>query len=243
MEECVKFCELTKEIYKDLGFENYVVKLETRPENRIGSDELWDKAEAGLQQALEKLGMPYILSPGDGAFYGPKLAFIIRDAIGREWGCGTIQLDFNLPERLDATYIGEDSARHRPVMLHRAVLGSIERFIGIMIENYAGKLPLWMAPVQCVVASITNDANPYAEEVCKKLQDLGIRAEVDVRNEKINYKVREHSVQKVPTLFVVGMREMEEKKVAIRRLGSDAQDVQTLDAAIAQLQVDCQPPY
>ena len=243
MEECVKFCELTKAIYKDLGFDDYVVKLETRPENRIGSDELWDKAEAGLQNALEKLGMPYELSPGDGAFYGPKLAFIIRDAIGREWGCGTIQLDFNLPERLDATYIGDDSARHRPVMLHRAVLGSIERFIGILIENYAGKLPLWLAPTQVVVASITNDANAYAEEVCEKLRALGLRAEVDTRNEKINYKVREHSVAKVSTLFVVGMREAEERKVAIRRLGSDAQDVQPLDKAIEDLAAACKPPY
>ncbi len=241
--ESIAFCELTKAIYKDLGFNDYVVKLETRPEKRIGSDELWDKAEAGLQNALDKLGMKYEISPGDGAFYGPKLAFIIRDAIGREWGCGTLQLDFNLPERLDANYIGEDSSRHRPVMLHRAVLGSIERFIGILIENYAGKLPLWLAPTQVVVASITNDANPYAQEVCDRLKALGLRAEVDVRNEKINYKVREHSVGKVPVLFVVGMREMEEKKVAIRRLGSDAQDIQELEAAIEALVEACKAPY
>ncbi len=241
--ESIAFCELTKAIYKDIGFDNYIVKLETRPEKRIGSDELWDKAEAGLQNALDKLGMKYEISPGDGAFYGPKLAFIIRDAIGREWGCGTLQLDFNLPERLDANYIGEDSSRHRPVMLHRAVLGSIERFIGILIENYAGKLPLWLAPTQVVVASITNDANPYAEEVCNRLKALGLRAEVDVRNEKINYKVREHSVGKVPVLFVVGMREMEEKRVAIRRLGSDAQDIQELEVAIEKIATDCKPPY
>lgn len=241
--ESIAFCELTKAIYKDLGFDNYVVKLETRPEKRIGSDELWDKAEAGLQNALEKLGMKYEISPGDGAFYGPKLAFIIRDAIGREWGCGTLQLDFNLPERLDASFIGDDSSRHRPVMLHRAVLGSIERFIGIMIENYAGKLPLWLAPTQVVVASITNDANPYAEEVYEKLKAAGLRAELDVRNEKINYKVREHSVGKVPNLFVVGMREMEERKVAIRRLGSDGQDIQSLDAALETLIQACRAPY
>ena len=241
--ESIAFCELTKAIYKDLGFDNYVVKLETRPEKRIGSDDLWDKAEAGLQNALDKLGMKYEISPGDGAFYGPKLAFIIRDAIGREWGCGTLQLDFNLPERLDANYIGEDSSKHRPVMLHRAVLGSIERFIGILIENYAGKLPLWLAPTQVVVASITNDANPYAEEVYEKLKAAGLRAELDVRNEKINYKVREHSVGKVPNLFVVGMREMEERKVAIRRLGSDGQDVQPLDDALEAITQACRAPY
>ena len=243
MAECVKFCELTKAIYKDLGFDDYVVKLETRPENRIGSDELWDKAEAGLQQALEALGMPYVLAPGDGAFYGPKLAFIVRDAIGREWGCGTIQLDFNLPERLDALYTAEDGSRQRPVMLHRAVLGSIERWIGIMIENYAGKLPLWLAPVQCVVATITSEADDYAREVVRELEGKGIRAELDIRNEKINYKVREHSMQKVPNLFVVGKREAEERKVAIRRLGIEQQEVINLEVAISDLELAAQPPY
>lgn len=243
MEECVKFCELTKAIYKDLGFDNYTVKLETRPENRIGSDELWDKAESGLENALKKLEMPYEISPGDGAFYGPKLAFIVRDAIGREWGCGTIQLDFNLPERLDALYTAEDGSRQRPVMLHRAVLGSIERWIGIMIENYAGKLPLWLAPVQCVVATITSEADEYAREVLRELQAKGIRAEIDVRNEKINYKVREHSLQKVPYLYVVGKREADERKVAIRQLGSDAQTVQIMDIAIEDLALAAQPPY
>lgn len=243
MEECVKFCELTKAIYQDLGFDNYTVKLETRPENRIGSDELWDKAEKGLEDALKKLDMPYILSPGDGAFYGPKLAFIIKDAIGREWGCGTIQLDFNLPERLDALYTAEDGSRQRPVMLHRAVLGSIERFIGIMIENYAGKLPLWLAPVQCVVATITSEADEYAREVLRELRAKGIRAELDVRNEKINYKVREHSLQKVPYLYVVGKREADERKVAIRQLGSDAQTVQIMDLAIEDLVFAAQAPY
>ncbi len=241
--ESIAFCELTKAIYKDLGFDNYVVKLETRPENRIGSDALWDKAEAALEKALKDLGMPYEISPGDGAFYGPKLAFIIRDAIGREWGCGTLQLDFNMPERLDALYTAEDGSRQRPVMLHRAILGSIERWIGIMIENYAGKLPLWLAPVQCVVATITSEADNYAKEVLAELKAKGIRAELDLRNEKINYKVREHSLQKVPYLFVVGKREADERNVAIRQLGSDAQKVQNLEISIDELALSAQPPY
>jgi threonyl-tRNA synthetase len=243
MDECIKFCELTKAVYKDLGFDDYEVKLETRPENRIGSDALWDKAEAGLENALKKLGMPYIISPGDGAFYGPKLAFIVRDAIGREWGCGTIQLDFNLPERLDALYTAEDGSRQRPVMLHRAILGSIERWIGIMIENYAGKLPLWLAPVQCVVATITSEADEYAKDVLRELKAKGIRAELDLRNEKINYKVREHSLQKVPYLFVVGKREAEERNVAIRQLGVEQQQVINVDVAIEDLQNAARPPY
>lgn len=243
LSESIKFCELTKAIYKDLGFDNYSIKLETRPEKRIGSDELWDKAENGLKDALEKLGMAYEISPGDGAFYGPKLAFIVRDAIGREWGCATIQLDFNLPDRLDAEYIGEDGARHRPVMLHRAVLGSIERFIGILIENYAGKLPMWLMPTQCVVASITSDADDYAREVHAELKKLGIRAELDLRNEKINLKVREHSLQKVPALFVVGARESADRTVAIRRLGSDGQQVIPLSEAAESLAKEAKPPY
>jgi len=243
LEESIKFCELTKAIYKDLGFDNYTIKLETRPENRMGSDALWDKAEKGLEDALKKLGMKYEISPGDGAFYGPKLAFIIKDAIGREWGCGTLQLDFNLPERLDALYTAEDGSRQRPVMLHRAILGSIERWIGIMIENYAGKLPLWLAPVQCVVATITSEADEFAQEVINELKAKGIRAEIDLRNEKINYKVREHSLQKVPYLFVVGKREAEERKVAIRQLGSDAQNVQVLEIAVEDIVNAARPPY
>ena len=241
--EGVAFCQLLKDVYNDVGFTDVRVRLALRPDARAGTDETWDKAEDGLRRALKAAQIEYTEAPGDGAFYGPKLEFHLRDAIGRSWQLGTLQLDFVLPERLDAMYTGEDGGRHRPVMLHRALFGSMERFIGVMIEHYAGKLPLWMAPVQCVVASITNDANPYAQEVCDKLVALGIRAEIDIRNEKINYKVREHSVGKVPTLFVVGMREMEEKKVAIRRLGSDAQDVQTLDAAIEKLVADCKPPY
>ncbi len=243
LEESIKFCELTKAIYDDLGFSDYVIKLETRPEKRIGSDELWDKAEKGLKDALDKLGMKYTISPGDGAFYGPKLAYIIRDAIGREWGCGTLQLDFNLPERLDANYIGEDGQKHRPVMLHRAILGALERFIGIMIENYAGKLPLWLAPVQCVVATVTSSADEYAKDVCEQLTALGIRTELDTRNEKINYKVREHSLAKVPVMFVVGAREAEEKTVAIRRLGSQDQSVEPLASAIEALKSAAKAPF
>lgn len=242
-DESIKFCELTQAIYKDLGFNDYTVKLETRPANRIGSDALWDKAEKGLEDSLKKLGMKYTISPGDGAFYGPKLAFIIRDAIGREWGCGTIQLDFNLPERLDAQYTAEDGSRQRPVMLHRAVLGSIERFIGIMIENYAGKLPVWLTPVQCVVATITSEADAYARDLAARLEGAGVRVELDLRNEKINYKVREHSLAKVPYLFVVGKREAEEGTVAIRTLGSDGQNIQPAVQAVETLALAAKPPY
>jgi threonyl-tRNA synthetase len=243
LSECIKFCKLTEAVYKDLGFEGTIVKLETRPEKRVGSDDLWDKAEAGLMDALKELGMKYEIAPGDGAFYGPKLAFIVRDAIGREWGCATLQLDFNLPERLDANYIGEDGGKHRPVMLHRAILGSIERFIGILIENYAGKLPTWLAPVQCVVATITSEADTYAKEVFEALQARGLRVELDVRNEKINYKVREHSLAKVPYMFVVGAREAAEKTVAIRTLGSQDQQFKPLDQALADLANAANPPY
>lgn len=244
LEESIEFCKLALDIYKDLGFDDYTVTLETRPEQRIGSDELWDKAEQGLMEAMDAIGLEYTINEGDGAFYGPKLGFIIRDAIGREWGCATLQLDFNLPERLDATFIGSDGERHRPVMLHRAILGSIERFIGILIENYAGKLPLWLAPVQCVVATITGSADEYAKEVHQKLLDAGIRAELDIRNEKINYKVREHSaVNKTPVLYAIGAREAEERTVAIRRLGSQAQNVEALDKAIESLAQECKAPY
>ncbi|MBP7720960.1 MAG: threonine--tRNA ligase [Alphaproteobacteria bacterium] len=243
LDESIRFCKLTEEIYKDLGFESYTIRLETRPEKRVGSDELWDKAENGLKEALDKLGMKYTLAPGDGAFYGPKLAFIIKDAIGREWGCATLQLDFNLPERLDAHYTAEDGSRQRPVMLHRAILGSIERFIGILIENYAGKLPLWLAPVQCVVATITSEADSYADQVVEQLKALGLRAEIDKRNEKINYKVREHSLAKVPVMFVVGAREAAEQTVAIRRLGSQDQNVQPLKSAAESLAGEAKSPY
>lgn len=243
LEESIRFCELVKVMYRDLGFTDYTVRLETRPEKRIGSDELWDKAENGLKTALEKLGLKYTVAAGDGAFYGPKLAYIIRDAIGREWGCGTLQLDFNLPERLDASYVGEDGQKHRPVMLHRAVLGTLERLIGILLENYAGKLPLWLSPVQCVVTTITSDADDYARKVLEKLRAAGIRAEIDLRNEKINYKIREHMLAKVPVLFVTGKREAEEGKVAIRYLGDEKQPVEMLDKAVQDLVAAARPPY
>ena len=241
--ESIAFCKLLQEMYTDLGFTDVTVKLATRPEVRAGSDEVWDKAEQGLRDALKVAGLEYTEAPGDGAFYGPKLEYHIRDAIGRSWTCGTLQLDFVLPERLDALYTGADGGRHRPVMLHRAILGSLERFIGIMIENYAGKMPLWLAPVQCVVAPITSEADGYAAQVAAKLEAAGIRVELDKRNEKINYKVREHSLAKVPVMFVVGGREAQDSTVAIRRLGSQDQSVEPLQKAIETLADQCKPPY
>lgn len=242
-DEAVGFCDLLKNVYSDLGFDDVAVALSLRPEMRVGSDALWDKAEEGLRQALIKTGLEFREDEGEGAFYGPKIDYQVRDAIGRTWQCGTLQLDFNLPERLDASFVGQDGERHRPVMLHRAILGSLERFIGVMIESYAGKLPLWLAPTQVVIATITEKADAYAKEIHETLVEAGIRAELDIRNEKINYKVREHSHAKVPNLFVVGVREAEDKTVAIRRLGSQAQDMQGLDEAIAALIKDAQPPY
>ena len=233
--ETEAFCELLLSVYKDCGFEEVVVKFADRPETRAGEDAVWDRAEAALTEAVEASGLEYTLNPGEGAFYGPKLEFVLRDAIGRDWQCGTLQVDFVLPERLDATYVGEDGAKHRPVMLHRAILGSFERFIGILIENYAGRMPMWMAPVQAVVATITSDADAYAIEVRNALDAAGIRAEVDIRNEKINYKVREHSLAKVPAMLVVGQREIEDRKVALRRLGGKDQEFLALDDAIARL--------
>lgn len=241
--ESVEFCKLVKDVYTDLGFDDVRVVLALRPENRAGSDEVWDRAEEGLRVALTEAGLEFEEEEGEGAFYGPKVEYHIRDAIGRSWQCGTLQLDFVLPERLDASYIGEDGGKHRPVMLHRAVLGTLERFIGIMIESYGGKLPFWLAPVQCVVATITGKADEYATEVYQKLIDAGIRAELDIRNEKINYKVREHSVKKVPALFVVGAREAEEKSVAIRRLGSKDQSVKQIDEALAAMIEEARPPF
>jgi threonyl-tRNA synthetase len=241
--ESVDFCNLLKAVYTDLGFSDLTVKLATRPEKRAGSDETWDKAEEGLRKALKAAKLDYVEAPGDGAFYGPKLEYHIKDAIGRSWTCGTLQLDFVLPERLDASYIGEDGGRHRPVMLHRAILGSLERFIGIMLESYAGKLPLWIAPVQCVVATITSEADEYAKKVHAALEAAGLRAEVDLRNEKINYKVREHSLAKVPFLFVVGAREAAEGKVAIRTLGSQDQVIESYEAAIKNLAVQAKAPF
>ena len=229
------FIEFLSSLYSDLGFDNFDIKLSTRPEMRVGSDEIWDKAEEALEAAIKNLGYPYRIDEGDGAFYGPKLDFVLTDAIGREWQCGTFQLDFNLAERLDAEYVGEDGKKHNPVMIHRAVLGSFERFIGILIENYAGKLPLWLAPQQVVVASIVSDANDYALEIQKKLREKNIKCEVDLRNEKISYKVREHSVKKVPIIFAIGKKEMSENTVSVRRIGNNENQVLDLDNAINEI--------
>ena len=227
-----EFIELLSGIYSDLGFKNFDIKLSTRPETRVGSDETWDKAELSLESAIKNLGYPYKIDDGDGAFYGPKLDFVLTDALGREWQCGTFQLDFNLPDRLDAEYIGEDGDKHNPVMIHRAVLGSFERFIGILIENYAGKLPFWLAPQQVVVASIVSEVNDYALEVCELLKQKGIRADVDLRNEKIGYKVREHSAKKVPFIFAIGKKEKTDKSLSIRQIGSTDTKSMPLDEGI-----------
>ncbi|HLJ21907.1 MAG TPA: threonine--tRNA ligase, partial [Stellaceae bacterium] len=227
---------------KDFGFEDVTVKFSDRPPVRAGSDETWDKAEKALREATEAAGLPYTVNPGEGAFYGPKLEFVLRDAIGRDWQCGTLQVDFVLPERLDASYIGEDGQRHRPVMLHRAILGSMERFIAILIEEFSGRFPLWLAPVQAMVLTITGDADPYALEVAEVAGAAGLRVETDLRNEKINYKVREHSLAKVPVLLVVGKREAETRAVAIRRLGGKEQEILALDEAVARLKAEAAPP-
>lgn len=240
--ECADFIALLSSVYKDLGFEKFDIKLSTRPDVRVGSDEVWDKAENALRAAIEMLGLPYEVNEGDGAFYGPKLDFKLTDAIGREWQCGTFQADFNLPNRLDAEFVGEDGAKHRPVMLHRAILGSFERFIGILLENYAGKLPFWLAPRQVVVAGIVSDADDYVREVTAALVKAGVRAESDLRNEKINYKVREHSVGKVPVILAIGMKEVEERTVSVRRLGDTKTVTMTLDQAIAEFGFDALPP-
>jgi len=244
--EVQAFCEMADRVYKDFGF-TYAIKLALRPDNRIGTDEQWDKAESELRDAVVRAGLAteeygWEELPGEGAFYAPKLEWHLTDAIGRTWQVGTIQSDRMLPERLDASYIGEDGARHRPVMLHRAIFGSYERFIGILIEHFAGKLPVWLAPVQAVVATIVSDADDYAQDVTRKLKAAGVRVETDVRNEKINYKVREHSLKKVPHLLVVGKREAEEQTVALRTLGAEHQKVMTLDEAIALLKVEATAP-
>ena len=240
--ESIAFCDLLLSVYKDLGFTDVSVKFSDRPPTRAGTDEVWDRAEGALRDAIEAAGLPYTMNPGEGAFYGPKLEFVLRDAIGRDWQCGTLQVDFVLPERLDAEYVGEDGQRHRPVMLHRAILGSMERFIGMLIEHYAGKFPLWLAPLQAVVATITNDADEYGAEVVKQLRQAGIRAELDTRNEKINFKVREHSLAKVPLMVVVGRREAEERTVALRRLGGKDQEVLALDAAVNTIVAEAGSP-
>ncbi len=240
--ETVIFCDLLRSIYRDFGFDELVVKFSDRPEVRAGDDATWDKAEAALKDAVEEADLEYSLNPGEGAFYGPKLEFVLRDAIGRDWQCGTFQVDFVLPERLGANYVGEDGEKHRPVMLHRAILGSFERFLAILIEQYAGRFPLWLAPQQVVVATITSDADAYAEEVRQALAAAGIRVETDLRNEKINYKVREHSLAKVPVIAVVGRREAEEGKVALRRLGSKEQENLALGEAVTRIRQEAAGP-
>ena len=240
--ETKKFIEFLAKIYADLGFNDWSIKLSTRPEKRIGSEESWDHSEESLGNACRAAGYDYEIQEGEGAFYGPKLEFVLTDAIGREWQCGTLQVDPNLPERLDANYIGQDGAKHRPIMLHRAVVGSFERFIGILIENSAGKLPFWLAPRQVVVASIVSEADDYVNEVVAALKAAGVRAEADIRNEKINYKVREHSLGKVPVILAVGAREVEEKTVTLRRLGEKKTAVVALDDVVAELKAEACPP-
>jgi threonyl-tRNA synthetase len=243
VDETKRFCALLDRVYRDLGFPDYKVKLATRPDQRIGSEEDWDRAEADLETALKETGLDYEILAGEGAFYGPKLEFHLTDAIGRTWQCGTHQLDPNMPERLGAVYVGADGEKHHPLMLHRAILGTFERFIGIMIEHYAGKLPLWLAPVQAVVATIVSDADGYALEVTKKLRAAAIRVETDLRNEKINYKVREHSLAKVPLLLVLGKREADEGTVAVRRLGSEErQRMMSLDEVVAMIREEAVAP-
>jgi len=241
-DECKAVIALIMDIYKDFGFTDVHIKFSDRPEKRLGSDETWDLLEGALRTALEHMDYPYTLNPGEGAFYGPKLEFVLRDAIGRDWQCGTLQVDMNLTERFDLTYTGEDGQKHRPVMLHRALFGSLERFTGILIENHAGHFPLWLAPVQAVVTTIVSDADDYAREVHAVLRKAGLRVELDVRNEKINYKVREHSLAKVPVLLVVGKREAETRTVALRRLGGSDQEVVALDQAVATLVEQSAPP-
>ncbi|NQV21259.1 MAG: threonine--tRNA ligase, partial [Rhodospirillales bacterium] len=241
-EETESFCKLLLDIYGDFGFDDVKIKFADRPEVRAGEDAVWDRAEGALTEAVQAIGLDYTLNPGEGAFYGPKLEFVLTDAIGRDWQCGTLQVDFVLPERLDISYVGEDGAKHRPVMLHRAILGSLERFAGILIENYAGRFPLWLQPVQAVVATITSDGDDYAKKVYATLKAAGLRTEIDLRNEKINYKVREHSHAKIPAIIVVGQREADEGTVSVRRLGSKEQETLALDEAVARLAKEATMP-
>lgn len=240
--ETKAFCDLLMSVYKDFGFTDVRIKFSDRPEKRAGTDAIWDKAEGALMEAIKASGLEYTLNPGEGAFYGPKLEFVLRDAIGRDWQCGTLQVDFVLPERLDAHYVGSDGEKHRPVMLHRAILGSIERFFGILIENYAGKLPLWLAPIQVVIATVVESANEYAEIICNQLKTVGLRAELDLRNEKISYKVRDLSIQKIQYIAVVGAKEAEDKTISIRQLGSNDQTVMTLKDFVAMMAINAAPP-
>ena len=241
-EEAGRVCQLLLDIYRSFGFDNVLMKLADRPPKRVGADDVWDRAEAALKNAMDTLGLPYTLNKGEGAFYGPKIEFVLRDAIGRDWQCGTLQVDLNMPGRLGATYIGEDGNKHTPVMLHRAIFGSLERFIGILLEHYAGALPFWLSPLQVVVTTITSDADAYATEVVAELGRAGLRAEADLRNEKINYKVREHSLAKIPVLLAVGKREVAERTVALRRLGAQNQTSLPLAAAVEQLRAEAAAP-
>ncbi|MEL0114290.1 MAG: threonine--tRNA ligase, partial [Rickettsiales bacterium] len=234
-DETKLFIDLLSSIYRDFGFDEFAIKFADRPPVRAGEDSVWDQAEQALMQATKAAGVEMIMNPGEGAFYGPKLEFVLRDAIGRDWQCGTLQVDFVLPKRLDASYVGEDGEKHRPVMLHRAILGSFERFLGVLIEHYSGRMPLWLSPLQAVVATITSDADTYATEILDACRTAGLRAEADLRNEKINYKIREHSLAKVPVILVVGKREAEERTVALRRLGGKTQEILALEDAIHTL--------
>ena len=234
-DECRRVCDLILSIYGDFGFDKVLIKYADRPENRVGSDEIWDRAEHALRTAMEATGLEYSVNPGEGAFYGPKLEFVLRDAIGRDWQCGTLQVDFNLPERLGAGYTGDDGNRHVPVMLHRALFGSLERFTGILLEHYAGNLPLWLAPMQVVVATVVSDADDYANQVLERLKEAGIRSDADVRNETISYKIRQHSVEKVPVIVVLGAREAHDGTVTIRRLGSKRQETLPFEEALEKL--------
>ena len=241
-EETTRFIELCRSVHADLGLTAEYISLGTRPELRAGSDAFWDRAEAQMLNAARAAGYEPVIAQGDGAFYAPKLDFMVRDAIGRQWTCGTIQLDYVLPERLGAEYVAEDGSKQRPVMLHRAILGSFERFLGILIENYGGAFPMWLAPVQVVVATITSDANAYAEVAAERLRDAGLRVEIDTRNEKINYKIREHSLAKVPVIAVVGRKEAETGQLALRRFGSDGQSMAALGEAVLELAHAALPP-
>jgi threonyl-tRNA synthetase len=240
--ETARFIDLLSTVYRDFGFPEFRIKFADRPDSRIGTDETWDHAEGALREACAIAGVDYELNPGEGAFYGPKLEFVLRDAIGRDWQCGTLQVDFNTPERLDAEYVGDDGARHHPIMLHRAIFGSFERFIGILIEQYAGRFPLWLAPVQVVVATIVSDADEYAVEAAAAFARAGLAVTTDLTNQKINAKVREHSLAHVPLLAVVGRREAETRSVALRRLGSQAQEIMPLDEAVSRLASEAAPP-
>ena len=241
-EECKTVCSLIISIYKDFGFENIHIKYSDRPEKRVGSDEIWDKSEEALKIAIEATGLSYTYNPGEGAFYGPKIEFVLRDAIGRDWQCGTLQVDLNLPSRLSANYIAEDGQKYAPVMLHRALFGSIERFIGILIENYSGRLPLWLSPTQIVIATITSDADLYAKEVLKLFKENDLRVEIDIRNEKIGYKIREHSTAKIPILVIIGKQEAEKRELSIRRLGSNNTETSNLETVVNDLKIQSKSP-